>query len=159
MTQGLGIPTESDTSAKGRCYYLASDSGDIFRVGTDAPITFRCVERYLEATRAPAFHWPSWTPSFPTLSSKPELQVLHILSLSTCRLTRPLQVVIQSDDEGYITRSPEFPQVYGFGDNASESLSAFRHELESLHSDLQEDDNFTPDWLPVKRVLSELVGD
>lgn len=51
MTQGLGILTESDTSRKGRCYHVASDSSNLPWTAVGDLSKAPSVEWFLEGRR------------------------------------------------------------------------------------------------------------
>ena len=78
--------------------------------------------------------------------------------LITKRLSIPLDVVIEPDDDGFIARTIDMP-LYGFGDDIIESINALKYEIESLYNDLMEDDNFSDEWLQIKKFLKESIID
>jgi hypothetical protein len=81
------------------------------------------------------------------------LQINRLISKS---LKQPITALLEKDDDGFIARSTDVP-VYGFGDDPYEATTNLRHELESLYFDLLEDDNFSPDWLDIKKFLVSIV--
>ena len=159
MSECLDMLTETNTAEKGRRYFLATDSSAAVWHSRGVVVNTVPVAKFPEHLRYAQFRWPNWTTTSPVLRPKLEYWSLRLDSLHTRRLRRPLQIVVESDDDGYIVRTAEVPQVYGYGDDVLEALLAFRHELESLHFDLQQDDNFTDDWMPVKRFLQDLIDD
>jgi hypothetical protein len=81
---------------------------------------------------------------------------IEINRLLKKNLSKPLGVIVEPDADGFIARTPDFP-IYGFGDDIIEAIDALKAEIESLYYDLMEDDNFTKDWLSVKKILTILV--
>lgn len=82
---------------------------------------------------------------------------IPLWSLQHHRLRRPLSLVVETDDDGYIARSVEIPQIFGFGEDVYSAVRNFQAELEVLHAELLEDDNFSDEWLSLKRLLARLV--
>jgi hypothetical protein len=72
------------------------------------------------------------------------------------RLKTPLEVVIERDDEGFIARSVDLP-LYGYGDDQYEALDCLKREIDSLYHDLMQDNEFTSEWLQIKKFLQENV--
>lgn len=70
----------------------------------------------------------------------------------------PLDAVLEPDETGFIARTTEIP-LYGHGDNPEEAVEMLKREIESLHGDLMEDDEFSQDWLKIKRFLMERITD
>ncbi|MHA1268071.1 MAG: hypothetical protein DRP91_04815 [Candidatus Neomarinimicrobiota bacterium] len=79
-----------------------------------------------------------------------------IYTLVNKRLKKPLMVILESDDGGYIARSVDLP-MYGYGDDAKEAIENLKYEIESLYNDLMADDNFSDEWLRYKSFLMEIV--
>jgi predicted RNase H-like HicB family nuclease len=102
--------------------------------------------------------WPFWSE---TSRPEPRAQTLfervRIRSLDHRRLVHPIDVVVEPDGDGFIAKTPELTEVFGFGDAASEAVDSLKREIESLYEDLMQDDNFTPAWLRVKTFLKNLV--
>ena len=81
-------------------------------------------------------------------------QVFPINLLAGRQLRRPLTVIIEPDGDGYIARTPDLP-LYGSGDDPINAIEALNREIASLYEDLQQDDNFTEDWLRIKAFLRD----
>jgi hypothetical protein len=78
--------------------------------------------------------------------------------LITKRLRTPLDVIVESDGEGFIARAVDLP-LFGYGDDRLEAIDALKFEIESLYDDLLEDDDFTDEWKAFKHFLKEQIID
>jgi hypothetical protein len=87
-----------------------------------------------------------------------EAIIIKLNMLETKRMRRPLDVVIEDDDEGFIARSVDL-NLFGYGDDRIEAIDALKFEIESLYFDLIEDNNFSEEWLNIKNFLKELIID
>jgi predicted RNase H-like HicB family nuclease len=74
------------------------------------------------------------------------------------RLLCPLDAVLEPDENGYIARTAEIP-LYGAGDTPEKAVDMLKREIESLYDDLQENDQFTEEWLRIKKFLLECIAD
>jgi predicted RNase H-like HicB family nuclease len=81
---------------------------------------------------------------------------IEINRLLKKNLSKPLGIIVEPDADGFIARTPDLP-IYGFGDDIIEAIDALKAEIESLYEDLMEDDDFTKDWLSVKKILNKLI--
>lgn len=84
--------------------------------------------------------------------------VVYIERLPGKRLVSPLSVLVEADGDGFIARFPDIPQLYGYGDDVFESLENLKVELSTLHDDLMAGDDFTEEWLDVKKFLMAKIG-
>jgi hypothetical protein len=84
------------------------------------------------------------------------IDIVKINFLPNKNLRVPIEVTIQRDGEGFIARTLEIP-LYGYGEDYYEAIAALKREIESLYDDLMEDDNFTDDWLKIKKFLRERI--
>lgn len=84
--------------------------------------------------------------------------IINIDKLLEKRLRRSISVVLERDDDGYIAKISQLP-LYGFGDTKKEALDHLKFEIESLYAELNEDDNFTDEWLKYRDWLSGLIMD
>jgi hypothetical protein len=80
---------------------------------------------------------------------------LKIKTLSMYELRQPLEVILEPDDGGFIARSIDLP-LFGYGEDTIEAIDNLKHEVESLYSDLMEDDNFSEEWLRTKKFLKTI---
>jgi len=80
-----------------------------------------------------------------------------ISRLVTLDLTRPITVVVENDEQDFLARSPDLPQLYGYGKTESDALAFLVEEIESLWDDLSEDDDFAPSWAPVREYLKDRI--
>ena len=71
-------------------------------------------------------------------------------------LNKPINVILEADGEGFLARTPDLP-LYGYGDDIMEAIDMLKEEIESLYKDLLEDDNFSKEWLNIKKFLKERV--
>jgi len=74
------------------------------------------------------------------------------------QLRRPLSVIVEEDDGEYIARTPDLP-LYGAGKTAADAVGSIKRELASLLADLMEDNEFTDEWLAIKRFFLENTVD
>lgn len=82
--------------------------------------------------------------------------IIKINYLRNRKLLRPLSVIVERDDGGYIARAVDLP-LYGYGDDRLEAIENMKFELDSLYDDLMEDDNFSEEWLNYKQFLNEII--
>jgi hypothetical protein len=69
----------------------------------------------------------------------------------------PLDVIVEPDDIGFIARTIDLP-LYAHSENDSfEAVEALKDEIESLYEDLLEDDDFTPEFLRIKKFLKRCI--
>jgi len=73
------------------------------------------------------------------------------------KLRKPIKITLEEDGEGFIAKTIDFP-LFGYGDFPKEAVSNLEYEIESLYEDLLKDDNFSKDWLEIKKALSEIIG-
>lgn len=81
---------------------------------------------------------------------------VEINSLITKSLRRPLSVYIEVDGNGYIARSVDLP-LYSFEDDIQQAINSLRIGIESLINELNEDDNFSEEWLNYKSFLNSII--
>lgn len=72
-------------------------------------------------------------------------------------LSQPISVLIEPDDEMFLARSPDVPQVYGHADTPSAAHSSLVDNIEGLLEELNSDDEFTDEWLLVRDYLNGIV--
>jgi hypothetical protein len=84
------------------------------------------------------------------------LGTIKISLLPNKSLKIPIDAVLERDGGGFIARTLEMP-LYGSGEDAWEAIDALKWEIESLYDDLMEDDNFTDEWLRIKKFLSQRI--
>lgn len=80
----------------------------------------------------------------------------RIDNLEKKRLSRSLDVIVEPDGEGFLARTPDLP-LYGYGDDRIEAIDMLKREIESLYEDLIQDDDFSGEYLRIKKYLSEIV--
>lgn len=98
----------------------------------------------------------SQTASHKYAEEREEANIVKLQTLRHFKLTAPLDVVVEPDDNGFIARTVDLP-LFGFGDDVVEALSVLKEEIESLYNDLMEDDKFTDEWLRYKNFLKKRV--
>ena len=89
---------------------------------------------------------------------RPSPNFIRVFILATRNLKRPLDIIIERDEEGFLARNVDLP-LYGFGEDPNEAVAMLKREIESLYEDLMEDDDFSEKWLRIKRFLSEIIVD
>lgn len=80
-------------------------------------------------------------------------QIKNLISLN---LLKPIDVIVEPDDGGFIAKSPGLP-LYGFGDNIYEAIEMLKVEIETLYLDLNEDDNITDNWISIRALLDGII--
>jgi hypothetical protein len=83
---------------------------------------------------------------------------IKINMISGKSLRTPLDVIVETDEPGFIARVIDLP-LYGHGDDVYDAIKMLKAEIESLYRDLMEDDDFTDEWLAIKRFLQENLQD
>ena len=113
--------------------------------------------------------------TFPTSSStatfslpleyKPTLPIgqnvvpaIAINRLETLELRSPLTVLVEKDEDAYLAVCPDIPQLYGHGEDSQSAVLSLQKEIESLWNDLKEDDDFSDEFLGLKRFLARIVN-
>ncbi|MDD3293246.1 MAG: hypothetical protein A4E69_01044 [Syntrophus sp. PtaB.Bin138] len=81
---------------------------------------------------------------------------VQINFLKTRRLKTPLSVVVEPDGGEFIARSVDLP-LYGAGEDLLGAIRALKSDIEALHEELLEDDNFSEEWLRYKSFLQEII--
>jgi len=66
--------------------------------------------------------------------------------------------VSEPDENGYIARTAEIP-LYGVGDTPEEAVDMLKREIEPLFDDLRENDQFTEEWLRIKKFPLDCIAD
>jgi predicted RNase H-like HicB family nuclease len=67
-----------------------------------------------------------------------------------------LDAIIEPDESGFIARLTDLP-LYGYGEDPKEAIDMLKREIESLYEDLMEDDEFSEEWLRIKKFLAEKI--
>jgi len=83
-------------------------------------------------------------------------RIVNISTLHTLNLNTEISVVVEPEGEEYIARCIDFP-LYALGNDLAEAIDNLRIEIETLYYELQEDDNFSDDWLNYKRFLNSII--
>ena len=104
--------------------------------------------------------WTSVAGGGPPLSRRavdePTLELLRKVDGRTLR--RPLPVVVESDEEDYIARTPDLPQLYGTGVSGEEAVEMLAREIASMWRDLVDDSDLTEEWQGVRDLLADLLN-
>ena len=80
-----------------------------------------------------------------------------ITSLPNKRLTTPINISVELDEDGFLASIPDIPTLYGYGDSRIEAIEMLAREIESLYEDLLGDDQFSDDWTDIKQFLSNRI--
>lgn len=81
---------------------------------------------------------------------------IRINSLIHYKLKISLDVIVEPDNGCYIARSVDLP-LYGLDEDPLEALNNLKREIEFLYDDLSLDNNFTSDWLHIKKFLKMAI--
>ncbi len=86
-------------------------------------------------------------------NSRQSLKILRLphFDLSTC-----LDIIVEPDDGGYLASSID-TGLFGFGDSIQDAVEKLRLEIESMYSDLMEDDDFSSEFLHLKSFLDSII--
>ena len=68
-----------------------------------------------------------------------------------------IEAILERDGEGFIARTIEL-LLYGYGSDPMDAIQMLKDEIESLYDDLNEDDEFTADWLKAKNYLRSRIS-
>lgn len=117
----------------------------------EAPIRFEVLQASARTRTFSAIQTATTVGRVPEVA-QPIIVILNFLAGR--RLRRPLSVIVEADNESYIARTPDLP-LYGIGDDPIGAIQAINREISSLYEDLQQDDNFTNEWLQVKTFLRD----
>ena len=82
--------------------------------------------------------------------------IIHIQRLQNYSLSKQIDVIVEPDDDGFIARAIDLP-LYAFSEDSLDAIEALKCEIESLYEDLMEDDNFTPEFLRIKKFLTQCI--
>lgn len=89
---------------------------------------------------------------------KESIGYLKISTLPNKRLCVPLDVVVEADGDKFIARTVDL-SLYGNGEDPIEAIEMLKREVESLYDNLMSGDDFSGDWLRIKRFLAEIITD
>jgi hypothetical protein len=78
--------------------------------------------------------------------------------VGTYELKIPLSVIVEPDDESFIAKCPDLPQLFGSATEAAEAVESLKTEIASLWEDLSSGDDFSEEFLAVKRFLAKCIG-
>lgn len=81
-----------------------------------------------------------------------------INTLITKKLIKALDIIVEFDENCYIAKPIDFP-LYSCGDSVYEAIQNLKKEIENLHFELKEDDNFSDEWLNYKKFFNEVISD
>ncbi len=92
--------------------------------------------------------------TIPLAVQKPE--VVRINRLLKLNLKKEIDVIIEKDGNGYIARALDLP-LYAFEEDRIDAIDSLKNEIELTYFELNEDDNFSEEWLSIKRFLKEII--
>jgi len=84
---------------------------------------------------------------------------ISLHSLLGYNLLAPLTVLVQRDGSQMLAELEEIPLLYGIGDTIGQALTFLKEEVEALYQELNEDENFSQDYLEIKRFLNRVIGE
>jgi hypothetical protein len=87
-----------------------------------------------------------------------KIGVIKLNILPNKRILRPIEAILEQDEDGFIARTIEIP-LYGHGLDPVDAIQSLKHEVESLYDDLMEDDEYTDYWLKIKEYLKNAISD
>lgn len=82
---------------------------------------------------------------------------IKIQRLPNKNLKIPLDAIVDFDETGYLARATDLP-VYGYGDDPVEAIEMLKREIESLYNDLMADDDFSDEWVEMKKFLAKRIA-
>lgn len=81
---------------------------------------------------------------------------IKIQRLQNLVLVTPLDAYIERDGNDFIAKTIDLP-LYGYGEDVIDAVDMLKREVESLYYELQEDDNFSEEWLQIKNILKKHI--
>ena len=91
-------------------------------------------------------------------NNNPALSDLYIRSILSKRLTQYIRVVISEDGDSFLAEVEGTP-FYGFGATPRKAFYMVRREIESIYAELEKDDDFSDDWLALRKFFEEIMLD
>ena len=82
--------------------------------------------------------------------------LVPLRSLITKKLKEPILITLENDEDGFIAQTIDIP-LYGYSAYPQEAIDNLKYEIESLYENLLEDDNFTAEWLKIKKILTSII--
>ncbi len=86
-----------------------------------------------------------------------KIGIIRLNILPNKQVIRPIEAIIEQDEDGFIARTIEIP-LYGHGLDPMDAVQSLKHEVESLYDDLMEDDEYTDYWLKIKEYLQNSIS-
>ncbi len=85
-------------------------------------------------------------------------KIFSLNILKTKKLSRPLDILVEYDEDYFLARATDFP-IHAGGSDPIEAVENIKQEIEDLYNELLEDDNFSAEWLNYKSFLMEIVSE
>ena len=86
-----------------------------------------------------------------------EWKMFSIVNIGMLRMKSPLVGFIDTDEDGFITKCLEIPQVFGFGDTPDEAIENLYIEISTLYNELLLNDDFSEEFIALKQTLCEAI--
>lgn len=104
------------------------------------------------------YHISSFVPSLQSSTPHDYLYTQEIISdLPKYRIKSYLECSVTRDEDGsYLIECPSL-NLYSSGDSRQEAVENIKENIESLYEDLMENDDFSGDWLEIKKTLSKII--
>jgi predicted RNase H-like HicB family nuclease len=93
---------------------------------------------------------------YPSTNTPPAV-FIKIHSLPNNKLSMPIDIVVEPDEDGFFASAPDIPTLYGCGNTRTEAVEMLTREIESLYEDLIGGDQFTADWEDTKKYLMSRI--
>ncbi|RJR20566.1 MAG: hypothetical protein C4582_09010 [Desulfobacteraceae bacterium] len=138
----------------------------------EEPVIMRCIPETTDYDRIPLFNKPSddyehnrtkylidkqlianTTETIKIKQSKHKISTLKIK-----RLSIPIDIIVEYDDEYYLARTLDLP-LYACGDDIFEAIQNLKDEIESVYYELKEDDKLSNEWQNYKQFLNTIIID
>lgn len=82
--------------------------------------------------------------------------IIEVSKLYNFNLSVPLRIIVKPNGSGWLVEMLDVP-LYAYGETCSMAIHNIKKEIESLYSDLMEDDNYSDMWLEIKSLLSKIM--
>jgi ATP-dependent exoDNAse (exonuclease V) beta subunit len=94
--------------------------------------------------------------SYSSFAKHNQFEIVHISIIPGFFLKQPLDAIVEPDEEGYIARLVDI-RLYGYGDDRMEAIENLKNDLSELYRELNEDDNYSTEWMAIKKMLKKLI--
>lgn len=92
-----------------------------------------------------------------TSGDKMELSDFEIIdTLFNRKLKQNIFIKIEEDGDAFIAYMTNM-LIYGYGNTPKQAIESIRHQIELCYEELNEDDDFSQEWIDIKRYLHQII--